>query len=175
MEVVWLLNGDTLPRLRGALRGRTTGPGPPVRVTLDAFVAAIYSEICFGSSAEHSSTIRSLHQARQLVERICILFDLVDIDSTSMIDWISFTDFCVFMRGGESTLQGTKNASGGVGIGGGDGEHDNDITRFAEKLGYVDRSSHCHEVHFRYLRIHPPGVLCKRFSKHVLAKACIRQ
>lgn len=111
---------------------------------LEAFVTEFYRALCFGNG-DHGMKGRSQAKTRQLVERVCVLFDLVDVDSAGVIDWVDFTDFCVYIRGRDSGNQGQEDGSGALAS-----EHkriqDSDITRFAEKLGYIDRSSHCHEV-----------------------------
>lgn len=114
-------------------------------MSLEAFVTEFYRALCFGSSGDHGTKGRSQARTRQLVERVCVLFDLVDVDSAGVIDWVDFTDFCVYIRGRDSGNQGREDGPGAL-----TSEHkrvhDSDITRFAEKLGYIDRSSHCHEV-----------------------------
>ena len=146
MEVVWLLDGNTLSGLRRATeRSSGAGPGGRTRVPLEAFVTELYRALCFGSSSDHGVKGRSQAKTRQLVERVCVLFDLVDVDSAGVIDWVDFTDFCVYIRGRDSGNQGQEDDSGVL-----TSEYkrvqDSNITRFAEKLGYIDRSSHCHEV-----------------------------
>lgn len=187
-----MLHGGALSRLRRALQStpasstRTSsimGPTTRTRVPLEAFVTEVY-RVCLDNSDLHhqrpgSSTagggVHHQLQARQLVERICTLFDLVDIDSTGIIDWEDFTDFCVYMRGDASGGQGQDEEEGaggggngggggvapsGGGGGGGGGEdrnRDSSITRFTERLGYVDRSSHCHEVCLFVVFVHEAG------------------
>lgn len=146
MEVIWLLDGNTLSGLRRATqRSSGGGLGGRARVSLEAFVTEFYRALCFGSSGDHGVKGRSQAKTRQLVERICVLFDLVDVDSAGVIDWVDFTDFCVYIRGRDSGNQGLEDDSGAL-----TSEQkrvqDSDITRFTEKLGYIDRSSHCHEV-----------------------------
>lgn len=148
MEVVWLLDGDTLASLRRALQPPSVavdGSRKRARIPLEAFVAEIYRSICLRQSTDHGSIgMRNQTETRHLVERTCILFDLVDVDSVGFVDWEHFTDFCVYMRGRDSGNQGHKDEPGAP-QGGGRSQPD-EITRFVEKLGYNDRSSHCHEV-----------------------------
>lgn len=171
MEVIWMLHGGALSRLRRALQptpassigtSSIIGPTTRTRVPLEAFVTEVYRE-CMGNSDLHQQRVGSsaagggVHhpvQARQLIERICTLFDLVDIDSTGIVDWEDFTDFCVYMRGDASGGQGQNEGGGAIGgapsQGGGRGTEDktrdSEVTRFTERLGYIDRSSRCHEV-----------------------------
>lgn len=145
MEVIWLLHGDTLSRLRRALQPPLTVFTTRVRVPLREFVTGVYRALCLENNPERGSSGMGQFQAYQLVQRICLLFDFVDIDSTGIIDWVHFTDFCVFMRGGDTGIQRLEDGDGAR-VSGGEGDQENDITRFTEKLGYVDRSSHCHEV-----------------------------
>lgn len=148
MDVVWLLDGDTLASLRRALRPPTFAlkdSRKRARIPLEAFVAEIYRAICLRQSTDHGSIGRNQTGTRQLVERTCILFDLVDVDSVGVVDWEHFTDFCVYMRGRDSGNQGLEEDEPGAHQGGGPSQPD-EITRFVEKLGYTDRSSHCHEV-----------------------------
>ena len=149
MEVVWLLDGNTLASLRRALQPPTVstdGSRKRARIPLEAFVAEIYRAICLRQSADHGSIERrNQTETRQLVERTCVLFDLVDVDSVGVVDWEDFTDFCVYMRGRDTGNQGLEEDEPGAQHGGGRSQPD-DITRFVEKLGYNDRSSHCHEV-----------------------------
>lgn len=149
MEVIWLLDGAMLSGLRRATQRSSGGGGGAAgraRVSLEVFVTEFYRALCFGSgSSDHGAKGRSQAKTRQLIERICVLFDLVDVDSAGVIDWVDFTDFCVYIRGRDSGNQGLEEESGAPTT-----EQkrvqDSEITRFTEKLGYIDRSSHCHEV-----------------------------
>lgn len=149
MDVVWLLDGDTLASLRRALQPPTavavTGSRKRARIPLEAFVAEIYRAVCLRHGTDNGSIGRNQTETRQLVERTCILFDLVDVDSVGVVDWEHFTDFCVYMRGRDSGNQGLEEDEPGEHQGGRPSQSD-EITRFVEKLGYTDRSSHCHEV-----------------------------
>ncbi|CAM9680245.1 unnamed protein product, partial [Hapterophycus canaliculatus] len=97
MEVVWLLDGDTLAVLRRALQppAVTSGIRKRIRITLEEFVTEVYRAVCLRQSAEHGSIGRNPSETRQLVQRMCILFCLVDVDSVGTVDWEQFTDFCV--------------------------------------------------------------------------------
>lgn len=149
MEVIWLLDGTTLSGLRRATQrssGGGGGAGGRARVPLEAFVTEFYRALCFGSgNSDHGAKGRSQARTRQLVERVCVLFDLVDVDSAGVIDWVDFTDFCVYIRGRDSGNQGVQ-AEPGAPTSEPKRVQDSEITRFTEKLGYIDRSSHCHEV-----------------------------
>lgn len=168
-------------RSQGDVVGDTTGNGnaqgtSPVfnarrkgrlsHLSLETFVTEIYRACLLGGSDSGQQRpaalmgIRGYHgspdsQGQQFVESLCILFDLVDIDGAGVIDWMDFTDFCVYMRGGAGDVaggghQGSEGGSDNKGAcSGGGSRHDdeeNDVTRFTERLGYIDRSSHCHEV-----------------------------
>lgn len=150
MEVVWLLDGDTLASLRRALQPPTAvavhGSRKRARIPLEAFVAEIYRSICLRQGTDHGPMGRNQTETRQLVEKTCVLFDLVDVDSVGVVDWEHFTDFCVYMRGRDSGNQGLEENEPGEQQGGGGRSQPDEITRFVEKLGYTDRSSHCHEV-----------------------------
>ncbi|CAM9298583.1 unnamed protein product [Ectocarpus fasciculatus] len=147
MDVLWILDGGTLAVLRRALQPitATKGPHKRPRITLEEFVAEFYRAVCLRHGADHGSIGRSQSETRQLVERMCILFDLVDVDSLGVVDWEHFTDFCVYMRGRDSGNQGLEVDEPGAATGVGEGQ-EGGITRFVEKLGYTDRSSHCHEI-----------------------------
>lgn len=153
MDVIWLLHGDVLSKIRRALRSPTIkGSKYNVathgqRVPLIAFVCEVY-RACLDND-QGPGFAGCHHQARQLVESICNLFDLVDIDDTGVIDWVDFTDFCVHMRGGyQDGLEdgGGADRSDGCGALAGKSDKDSNITHFAERLGFVDRCSHSHEV-----------------------------
>lgn len=154
MEVVRLLDGDTLSVLRRALQppaAATSGTRTRARIPLEAFVAEVYRAVCLRQNSDHGSIGRSQTETLQLVEKMCVLFDLVDVDSVGIVDWEHFTDFCVYMRGRDSGNQGlVEGDEPGAPKGGGEGRSDG-MTRFVEKLGYTDRSSHCHEVRCRVL------------------------
>lgn len=151
MDVLWILDGGTLAVLRRALQPITATRGPHnnkrPRITLEEFVTEFYRAVCLRHGADHGSIGRSQSETRQLVERMCILFDLVDVDSLGVVDWEHFTDFCVYMRGRDSGNQGLEVGEPGAATGVGEGQ-EGGITRFVEKLGYTDRSSHCHEVRY---------------------------
>lgn len=168
MEVVWLLDGDTLAGLRRALQppAATSAPRKRIRISLEGFVTEVYRAVCLRQSAEHGSMGRNQSETRQLVQRMCILFNLVDIDSVGIVDWEQFTDFCVYMRGRDSGNQGLEDEEAGAnGEGkGGEGE----ATRFVEKLGYTDRSSHCREV-----RGGPTPPLWQRVCCPTIRSGCI--
>ncbi|CAM9151762.1 unnamed protein product, partial [Discosporangium mesarthrocarpum] len=148
MEAVSLLNGAVLSRLRRALRPITAvEKGVPV----DAFVREVY-RACLRDDArkgERGGWLQNPDKSHQLVESICHLFDLVDIDSLGVIKWEDFTDFCTDIgRRGAQEQQGRGRVPGEE-DGGGllDGiAGPNKFTVFVEKLGFVDRSSHCHEI-----------------------------
>ncbi|CAM9511695.1 unnamed protein product [Ectocarpus sp. 12 AP-2014] len=147
MDVLWILDGGTLAVLRRALQpiAATRGPHKRLRITLDEFVAEFYRAVCLRPSADHGPIVRSQSETRQLVEKMCILFDLVDVDSLGVVDWQHFTDFCVYMRGRDSGNQGLEVDEQGAATGAREGQ-EGGMTRFVEKLGYTDRSSHCHEI-----------------------------
>lgn len=142
MEVIWLLDRDKLGALRRALQAPVAAAGFRRRIPLQSFVAEVYRAVCLRQGAEHGS--RNQAETRQLVERMCILFELVDVDSVGVIEWDHFTDFCVCMRGRDSGNQGLEDELDKP-KGGGRTQPEN-LTRFIEKLGYTDRGSHCHEV-----------------------------
>lgn len=147
MDVLWILDGGTLAVLRRALQPitATRGPHKRPRITLEEFVTEFYRAVCLRQSADHGPICRSQSETRKLVERMCILFDLVDVDSLGVVDWEHFTDFCVYMRGRDSGNQGLEVDEQGAATGAREGQ-EGGMTRFVEKLGYTDRSSHCHEV-----------------------------
>lgn len=162
--MIWFLHGDLLSSARHALfqqsshkftaattdAGNTIGaPGGRPLVSVEAFVTEIYRAYL----ARRDRQRPLVEGGRQLVERICCLFDLVDIDSTGTIDWEDFTDFCVYMRGGGEGNRGPGDTDGVGDMSPGRtfDNKDGDITLFTERLGYTDRSSHCHEVCPLYL------------------------
>lgn len=145
MEVVWLLDAATLASLRRAVQPTTAASRKRARIPLEMFVAEVYRAICLRQRTDHGSIGRNQTETRQLVEKTCVLFDLVDVDSVGVVDWEHFTDFCVYMRGRDSGNQGLEENGPGAPQGGGKSQPD-EITRFVEKQGFTDRSSHCHEV-----------------------------
>lgn len=168
MDIVWLLHGDVLSQLQRALQSRSQGVGvdTPVnarkrvrrRVSLETFVKEVYLACLAGGSDQQRPCVaftgmrecHSTSQGRQFVEKLCVLFDLVDIDGTGVIDWTDFTDFCVHMRGGKG-----EHGGGHQGLEDDDKgdssrvdrheDEEKNYTRFTERR-YIDRSSHCHEV-----------------------------
>lgn len=170
MDIIWLLHGDVLSRLQRALQSRPRSAGASAavnarqrvrpRVSLETFVKEVYLAcLADGNDQQrgHASfagvrgCLNTISQGRQFVESLCVLFDLVDIDGTGVIDWVDFTDFCVHMRGGgdHGGHQGLEDGDKGVSSRGGRHEDEEDnITRFTQR-GYTDRSSHCHEVCMR--------------------------
>lgn len=156
MEVVRLLDGNTLSVLRRALQpsaaATASGTRKGARIPLEEFVAEVYRAVCLRQNTDYGSIGRNQTETLQLVEKMCVLFDLVDVDSVGVVDWENFTDFCVCMRGRDSGNQGlAEGDEPGAPKGGGEGRPDG-MTRFVEKLGYNDRSSHCHEVCCRVLQ-----------------------
>lgn len=156
MEVVRLLDGNTLSVLRRALQpsaaATASGSRKGARIPLEEFVAEVYRAVCLRQNTDHGPMGRSQNETLQLVEKMCVLFDLVDIDSVGVVDWENFTDFCVCMRGRDSGNQGLAEGNGPGAPKGGLGSRPDGMTRFVEKLGYNDRSSHCHEVCYRVLQ-----------------------
>lgn len=147
MEVVWLLQGEALSRLRRVLQAPATAPRTPAWISREVLVTEIYREVCLEDNADQRVGGSSHTKARRLIERICVLFDLVDIDNIGMVDWIDFTDLCVYIGGsGTGDHHGQEEEPRAYSGCGGGRDQDDDVTRFAEKLGYTDRSSHCHEV-----------------------------
>lgn len=153
MEMVWTLHGDVLARLRHTLKPYTSANGaddPQARVSLEAFVTGVYRVLYLECSPEDRSgavNAKSLLQIRHLAERMCILFDLVDVDNAGVVDWVDFTDFCVHIRGGG--MIGHRNGRGASH--GGERDQQEDTPRYSQNLSYTDRGSHCQEVRLRKL------------------------
>lgn len=155
MEIVWMLNGDVLARLRQTLKPSKLADGADdtqARMSLESFVTGIYRVLYLECSPEDRSggvNAKSLPQIRHLAERMCILFDLVDVDNAGVVDWVDFTDFCVHIRG-----EGMVGHGNGRGASyGGERDQQEDIPRYSQILNYTDRGSHCHEVRLRELRL----------------------
>lgn len=149
-----MLHGDVLARLRQTLKPCKVADGvddTQARMSLESFVMGIYHVLYLEYGPEDRSggvNVKNLLQIERLAERMCILFDLVDIDNAGVVEWVDFTDFCVRIRGGGMVEHGNgRGASHG-----GERNQQEDIPRYSQNLDYADRVSHCHEVRLRELR-----------------------
>lgn len=140
MDILYFLDGKALEKIQRTRKCSAAGVEvQDEQFSLKSFVREVYT-ICL--DRDEGSELTPRHsRGRRLIESICRLFDLVDIDSAGVIHWVDFTDFIVHTRGAG---YGAPSGDGDLSVGTADRACN--ISRFAEKLGFTDRSSHCHEV-----------------------------
>lgn len=140
MDMLSLLDRDALSKIEQALKSDTDiMDSRRYELSISSFVREVYRTFI---DCDGSRSIDILAEdERDLVENICKLFDLLDVDATGVVNWVDFTDFCACAPG--RAYRNTEDKSHALVDERG---REYTVAGFVQKPGFTARASHCHEV-----------------------------